>query len=598
VIDSELAAAADKLWSSGSHSSALELYQHICEQAPLDDKALAVYANALITNRQAFEALNLLDGIKESRVTASIDLTTIKAKALLAVGDVARSLDLFYRVVVRVPDWPDGLNNYACALVQVGRNVEAIPYLQRAVSLDQYHVEAVLGLARIYKNQSQLDAAERLLTAFLRENENNIIRRELIPILLKNGQTSEALRHCQILTSSPGSSFEDNMLEARALFQSGNVERYIEYLDQHGDKTWKGVSLASIAIGTLAESGFKERAAKRIEDHLQAHPADANARLVEARELLRDGDFERGWRSYAHRLRLPANQVHYGLTPTWAGESLKGRHVLILGEQGVGDICYFSRFIHAVIADALSCSLIVEPRMVSLLEETFPDLYIFTDQDLISRLPTPLCKIALGSLPLLYGRSSNEIQDHFQPLRVRRSAAECVQSRLRADSSHEILVGISLSAGRPADEYQQRKRRLPTRDVLQQLRGLPITLVNLQHNIDPAEIMNLSKQFDLQLLHYPELTENLGLLSAAIMSMNLVVTAQQTNAHLCGALNRSGIVMLPPGCHFVYGNQASSIWYPSLKLIRSSKWGAWQDACASLRPIVEMHISNRSNDGL
>lgn len=594
MINKELATAADKLWSNGNRTEALKFYKHLCQQAPSDTRAIAVYANALVTNRQAFKALELLESIDRSRVTASIDLTTIKAKALLAVGDAAGSLDLFHGIVIANPNWADGLNNYACALVQLGRETEAIPYLKRAISVDKFHVEAVLGLARIYKKQSQLDSADKILTSLISRRDDDRIRRELIPILLRTEQAEEALRHCRLLTKSSESSLEDIMLEARALFQSGDIEGYIEFLEKIGDQTWKGVSVASIAIGALAESGLKERAAKRNKVYLQTHPADANARLIEARELLRDGDFEHGWRSYAHRLGLQANQIHYGLTPTWAGESLKGRHVLILGEQGVGDICYFSRFIHAALADAATCSLIVEPRMVPLLEESFPEVHIFADQNTISYLPTPLCKIALGSLPLLYGGSADAIQSSFRALRVRQSALRTIQNRLDADAHHRFLVGISLSAGRPADEYQQRKRSLPTRDVLQQLSQLPITLVNLQHNTDPASMQQVSGELGLQILHYPDLTSDLSLLSAALSCVSLVLTAQQTNAHLCGALNRSGIVMLPPGCHFVYGNHDTSVWYPSLKLIRAAKWGDWKEACESLRPLVEQQILNKN----
>ena len=125
---------------------------------------------------------------------------------------------------------------------------------------------------------------------------------------------------------------------------------------------------------------------------------------MEARDSLRQGDFVNGWRAYAYRLRLPKNQIHFNLEPNWDGRPLQGRSVLVLGEQGLGDVCHFSRFLKPLLADNPGSSLIAEPRMLPLLQETYPELHCFSDPEQIGLLPTPLVRIALGSLPLLYGK--------------------------------------------------------------------------------------------------------------------------------------------------------------------------------------------------
>ena len=111
--------------------------------------------------------------------------------------------------------------------------------------------------------------------------------------------------------------------------------------------------------------------------------------------------------------------------------------------------------------------------------------------------------------------------------------------------------------------------------MLQQLAGLPITLVDLQHKGHPPEFQQEAERLGLQVLHYPDLTDNLGLLVAAIAAVDGVLTAQQSNAHLCGALGQRGLVLLPPGCHFVFGEPVQTAWYPSLEVIRADHFGCW-----------------------
>ena len=258
--------------------------------------------------------------------------------------------------------------------------------------------------------------------------------------------------------------------------------------------------------------------------------------------------------------------------------------MLVLGEQGLGDVCYFSRFLKPLLADNPCTALIVEPRLLPLLQPAYPDLQMFCDPELIGLLPIPLVRIPLGSLPLLYGMSCDQIASLDHGLKPRDADLRCVSNRLRRDADHPRLLGISLQAGRAGDEYQRRKRSLPTAVVLQQLAGLPVTLVDLQHEGHPPEFQQEAKRLGLQVLRYPDLTDNLGLLAAAIAAVDGVVTAQQSNAHLCGALGQKGLVLLPPGCHFVYGEQVHRCWYPSLEFIRSDRFGSWEGIEHELSP--------------
>ena len=575
----QFALAADQLRRQGKLDAALALYERIYNDNPTDLKTLAIFADALVASRQAARALEVLNATSTSSGSSpnsySAELTTAKAKALLALQRRPEALELFRTVVEQHPTWADGWNNLGCCLLELGRDAEASARFRRAIALNPRHVEATLGLSRTCKRHGDLQQSRVLLENLLNQVDHRDARHELVAVLLRLGDTTTALTQAKQLVEAAEASIDDRMLLGRAYFLAGDVDAYIACLDAIPNQIWKGVSTESLSIGTLAESGRIEQARQRLSKLLERDPGDPNARLVEARDLLSQGEFAKGWRAYAHRLRIAQNQVHFKLEPNWDGQPLKGKSVLVLGEQGVGDVCYFSRFLKPLLADNPDTALIAEPRLLPLLQSTYPELHTFCDPEQINLLPSPLVRISLGSLPLLYGSSGEQIAALDHGLKPREADLISMRQRLALDSHHPRTLGISLLAGRPADEYQQRKRSLPIRAVLEQLVGLPITLVDLQHHGHPPEFHQEAERLGLQVLQYPELTDNLGLLAAAITAMDGVLTSQQSNAHLCGALGKPGITLLPPGCHFVFGEQTHHTWYPSLEVIRADQFGCW-----------------------
>lgn len=587
-----LALAADTMRAQGELEGAIQIYERLLRSQPGEPMWLALMADALTQKRQAGRALELIERtLSSEQIQSHATIASARAKALLALGAWPQALAAFQQTVERHSQWADGWNNLACCLLELGRDQEAALRFRRALELDPDHGQAAIGLAGVLKNNDDAAGAKSVLESLLERHDDRRCRAELIPVLLRLGDSVAALEQALKLCADGGASLEERMLLARAYFHAGKLDAYIATLDSLSGLHWKGVSTESIAIGTMAESGKLEDARSRLEALLSKDPADANARLIKARDLLSHGNWREGWRQYAHRLKLPANQLHFGLKPNWNGQAIENRTVLVIGEQGIGDVCYFSRFLAPLLAANPATSMICEPRMAGLLESSFPDLHVFSDPKQSDLLSKPLVKIPLGSLPILYGNSEAEIIQLERPLRPREADVKAWEERLAADARHPLRMGISLLAGRPSDEYQRQKRSLPIPLVLQQLAGLPLTLVDLQYQGHPPQFEEEAERLGLQVLRYPQLTENLGQLAAAISCLDGVLTAQQTNAHLCGALAKKGIVILPPASHFVYGTKERSPWYPSLQLIRAESWGDWSCITTSLPEALQSFLA-------
>jgi Flp pilus assembly protein TadD len=106
--------------------------------------------------------------------------------------------------------------------------------------------------------------------------------------------------------------------------------------------------------------------------HRQAvglRPESAQIRLNLAVAELTSGDWESGWRSYAHRDldREPSGARREFSAPRWQGtEPPDGRTVLAHAEQGFGDTIMFARYIPLLAARGARVVLEVQPRLKSL----------------------------------------------------------------------------------------------------------------------------------------------------------------------------------------------------------------------------------------
>ncbi|MAI12174.1 MAG: hypothetical protein CBD27_10960 [Rhodospirillaceae bacterium TMED167] len=79
-----------------------------------------------------------------------------------------------------------------------------------------------------------------------------------------------------------------------------------------------------------------------------------------------------------------------------------------------------------------------------------------------------------------------------------------------------------------------------------------------------------------------------------ILKMGLIVTVDTAVAHLCGALGKPGIVLLPYAADWRWGDgNGPAPWYPSLEMVRQEEPGTWSTVFEKvIKQIKKLHILN------
>lgn len=118
----------------------------------------------------------------------------------------------------------------------------------------------------------------------------------------------------------------------------------------------------------LKMAGRYEEAELELREALEVDPTSALAEFNLAQVVLGQGRFAEGWRYYEARRRLPNSgtptpRVPY---PEWRGETVSGKHVLVVKEQGLGDQIMAYRYVKLLMEHGAHVTFVCDPSLARL----------------------------------------------------------------------------------------------------------------------------------------------------------------------------------------------------------------------------------------
>jgi hypothetical protein len=319
---------------------------------------------------------------------------------------------------------------------------------------------------------------------------------------------------------------------------------------------------------TVRELGRVEEARRIQEQLVQELPGDFAFRFDLSETLLLLGDYERGWREYRHRYRMPHTS---GLArpiqqPRWDGRPLEGRRILIHDEQGYGDILQFLRFVPCVKERGGHVILEVHPDLLGLARSLAGyDVLIGRD-----RLPPAFdLHCELMNLPMALGLRLADLPGPMPYLAPDPALAARWRNRLAA--LPRPLVALAW-AGTPTHPHD-RKRSLPLAR-LAPLAAAGITFVSIQKG--PKAAASQTPPPGLRLVDLAGELRSFDDTAAILSVVDLLVSADTSPVHLAGALGRPVWTLLPfvPDWRWLLEREDSP-WYPTMRLFRQPVRGDW-----------------------
>ena len=307
--------------------------------------------------------------------------------------------------------------------------------------------------------------------------------------------------------------------------------------------------------------------------------------------LLKSGDLENGWRLFDHGLQVPtgskqkwqralAKPFDFGSLPLWRGESLNGKHLLLLGEQGIGDSMMFLSLLPSLIVESQQISLFVEKRLRSIYERSFPSINV-VDENYLSSLSTPLpydYQVPLGSICQHRFRSFENYGSIEPNLSTEPSITDVFRKR---HYDGRPLVGISWQGGGNQKIISQ--KTLPLKFWKPILSNTNFKFVSLQYGDDYPHIQRFCKSSGLVIHHDDDVdpSKNMDRWLSQVDAMDFVISVANTTIHGAANLNKKTFCFLGNESDWRWTDQkvfAGSYWYPSVSVgVRDSN-DSWEPA--------------------
>ncbi|RXN85206.1 glycosyltransferase [Achromobacter aloeverae] len=303
-------------------------------------------------------------------------------------------------------------------------------------------------------------------------------------------------------------------------------------------------------------------------------PAFAQAHFELAEALLLTGQFKEGWREYEWRYAMrhvkPLLPPDHAL-PAWDGSPLPDRTLLLVCDQGYGDVIQFCRYIEHLVAHCPHLVVAASPPVLPLVRQQSSRPRYFSHWQDAGHAD---CHIPLSSLPRIFNAGPGPIPLRIPYIRAEAAHAAAWRERLdqAAPNAPRRRIGVAW-AGRP--EHDNDARRSLTLAQLAPLAALPdTTLVSLQVGAAREQVRQYRGRAPL--LDVGGLLTDYAETAAVMAGLDHVVCVDTSVAHLAGAMGVPASVLLPyaPDWRWMLG-RADSPWYPSLRLYRQGQPCDW-----------------------
>jgi len=538
---------------AGRIDDAKARYRHLVAVAPKNVAARLQYGRFL-AKRGA-----LSEGRQQIEAAIAVDPRAAEAYALLgnverAAGDAVAAEHAYRRALMLDPSTLLGAHNLGVLLREQGRLKEALEMFEQSLASPGAGPMSLTLLVHCLLDLDRADDARTRLEGILAGASASPEARALLGLVL-----------LKRFFDAPG---------ALVCFEAAQ-RAGLNDAELHANR---GIALQDL--------GRVEEAIEAYEQALQMDPALERARWQRSLARLLKGDFAAAWPDYELRLkdtRRPRRAFPY---PIWQGESLAGRRILLIAEQGVGDEIMFASCVPDLVRAGAHCIIDCAPKLAPLFVRSFPGQQVRgglqTEADVSwTRAFEPIdCQLHVGSLPRMLRNTPSDFPAHAGYLNADPKRVAAWRARFAADGVR-LRVGIAWRGGTLRSRAPL--RTLPLARLARALWQPGLELFSLQHDANGEEEAAIRAE-GIEVHHPAEAIASFDEMAALVRSLDLVVTVCSSVVHLGGALGVPVCVLAPFSPEWRYLARGTSLpWYPSVRMFRQDRFGVWDGVLATVR---------------
>lgn len=539
-------------------------------------------------------------------------------------GDLDQALDLYRKSLANYQQ-PEAIifSNYGSLLREKNRNKEAFAVYRRGIRLYPNHHMLLRNYGNLLLQEGE---SSKALGMYLRSedalpSDAKAGKREILHRL--QAQALSDLGHPRLAIKILDPVLRENPTDSP--LRLGIADLWIELNNFSAAKhiaeplfgNWKpDLKQAYMYCNLLLKLGKQNQALESFDEVIEKHELNKKD-LDEKSEqnyhttcwnfalmLLRKGIFKKGWNLFEHGRNVPNGRggmqrtvfkAHSSMViPEWDGGNLKGKRLLINGEQGIGDTMMFTMLIPSLIEEAEKVGIITYDRLTDLYKRSFPKADIYDAKDLKKEKVKSNewdVQIPCGSLPMLRYYDLDQYSNLRPYLQVNNELKKELLDKYKHPNNSR-LIGFSWKGG--GNAKQKRTKSLKLEDFLPLFKVPNTTWISLQYGDINDELKAFNQKHNVNLIIPDDVDplQDMDKWSALVSCCDEVISAANTTIHGAGCLGIPTTVILAkdPDWRWLGDNGTPCYWYPSVDIVRQTSLNSWENPIAAIQAnLLEMH---------
>ena len=355
---------------------------------------------------------------------------------------------------------------------------------------------------------------------------------------------------------------------ANAFFDIGSIQEALVLRHQALEKDpTKSENFAGLAKCLRALSLHADAEAV-LHKGLESHPEDSELHIQLSFAQLAQGNYKDGFKSFHWRWKGDEISPPEFDFPQWAGESLKGKKILVTPEQGFGDTVLMARFLGELKKKGANVQLLCKRPLSRLLSEA----------DGVDGLPQTNRDVdgcdywtPIMDLPRYLNA---ELDNLAAPVKLHLPQDSIDRAKAIAGPYEDVFkLGVMWSGSVTYRANHKRSFSHTNFMQLADIEGLKMFSLYKGPLIDAFHEDGSSCIILDAASHDRDFADS----AALIRELDLVVTMDSAIAHVAGSLGVEVWNLLHSESYWLYQPFAEHTpWYPSMRLIRQEKAKGWQ----------------------
>jgi tetratricopeptide (TPR) repeat protein len=512
--------------------------------------------------------------IKNDYLNAYLNLFQIYKK----YNNQEEMLKIIDKIISIKPNFPIMYHEKSTILKDLGKFDEAINVIESVFEFEKDSINNYLRLYDIYEKKNKIELCEEIANKMINILEENISKDKknadlyadlgiVFKVVKQNKKAKEFFKKAIELDSSKAKFFfllgttQEEMKEF--LEAKKNYEIAIKIDHENIEYNIRYAQLINFEFGEI------ENAKNIILKFDNLFPNNKQIGMTKAWLLLNLGEYEEGWKAYNAHIMKQKNHLKVSEVNLWQKEKLNG-NLLVWSGQGIGDFIFFSKIVKLLGDYAEKIFFICDKRLIPIYKRYFNKInlkkFIIEEEYQKQKFSRHIASEMLGKF---FANNVDEIKKFSdEKLTPSNEWDPEINNFLNSLPKHKLNIGLSW-ATLSNEEY----KGIKLKQFSKIFKNKNINFINLQFGNFEDEIESFKKENNVEFYKLKSLDNlnDIDKLMSLINKLDLVVTIQNTTAHISLSIGKKTFVLLsykPPRFYWYGPSSDKAYWYPEAELYR------------------------------